>query len=118
MTLYSSTYLSQSEPMDTPYTVEEIIAELTRIAKLRGWGFQSTTNILDIKQMSGQRPIYLLHGNEPDVEKLEKELESAREKIDCLESKLLKLERQRDSIRRAVDRMREAILDLKEEVSE
>lgn len=96
-----------------PYTIEELIAELTRLAATRGWGAQSLTNIREIESSSGERAILLLTGDDKDIEELENELAGFRCDVRGLETEVEELENERDALRRAVEKLTHEVLTLK-----
>lgn len=112
--LYSARRLSQSEPMTTPFTIEELISELTRLAAARGWGAQSLTNIVEIDAQSGERKISLLTGKEENIEDLEHELQAALRNARNAEEEVDLLQEERDALRRAVEKLSGEVLSLKE----
>lgn len=97
-----------------PYTIEELIAELTSVAAVRGWGPQSTTNINIIRSTSGSREIELLTGNEKNIEDLENELQAALRDTRNAENEAELLQEERDALRRAMEKLSHEILTLKE----
>lgn len=97
-----------------PYTIEELISELTRIAAGRGWGAQSLTNIREIAEVSGQRTITLLTGDEEKTEDLNDEIESLKGELKDAEGEAEELEIERDALKRAVEKLTHEVLILKE----
>jgi septal ring factor EnvC (AmiA/AmiB activator) len=98
------------------YTIESLIAELTSIAAVRGWGAQSLTNIQEIKSTSGDRKIKLLYGDEKDIEELEDEAKAARDNVSSLEREMATLERERDALEDRVAHLIAEVQSLKEEI--
>jgi len=96
-----------------PYTIEELIAELNRLAVSRGWGAQSLTNIREIEDESGKRAILLLTGDDKDIEELENELTCFQRDVRGLETEVDELENERDTLRRAVEKLTHEVLTLK-----
>ena len=96
-----------------PYTIEELITELTRAAASRGWGAQSLTNIREIEEESGHRAILLLTGDDKDIEELENELTCFQRDVRGLETEVEELENERDALRRAVEKLSHEVLTLK-----
>ena len=106
-----------------PYTIEELIAELTSIAANRGWGTQSLTNIREIRSTSGDRTVRLLTGNEKDAEEMQDKIDSYQREEKILEEDLeeersysKKLEKERDTLRQAVEKLTHEVQSLKNAV--
>ena len=96
-----------------PYTIEELIEALTRIADARGWGLQSLTNIAEIAPDSDGREVSLLTGQERNIEELDNELAAASRDVRNLGQEVENLEIERDALKRAVERLSHELLILK-----
>jgi uncharacterized sporulation protein YeaH/YhbH (DUF444 family) len=104
--------------MNTPYTIEELIAELTSIAASRGWGAQSTTNIREIQSTSGNRQVKLLNGDEKDIEELERYLREESEQARSLDGQVTRLEKERDTLQDRVAFLTCEVRTLREEAGQ
>ena len=100
--------------MNTHYTIESLISELTSIATARGWGLQSTTNIWEIQSTSGDREVKLLHGDEQDTEVLKDRVSDLESEVRTLNNDLDDITTERDALMNRVEGLVGEVLTLKE----
>ena len=98
--------------MTTPYTIEQLIAELNLVASQRGWGAQLPTNISEI--LPDSQHVRLLHGDEQDMEDLKGRVRDLESEGRALSNDLDDITSERDSLCRRVEELTGEVLTLKE----